>query len=34
MTEPLKKVGNYRLIRRIGHGATAEVFEGRKEGDL
>jgi serine/threonine protein kinase len=34
MTEALKKVGNYRLVRKIGSGATSEVFEGRKEGEI
>ncbi len=33
MTEPLKKVGPYRLWRCIGSGATSEVFEATKEGD-
>jgi hypothetical protein len=32
MTETFKKVGNYKFIRKIGAGATSEVFEGRKEG--
>lgn len=30
----MKKVGNYKFIRKIGSGATSEVFEGRKEGEL
>lgn len=34
MTETLKKVGNYKLVKKIGTGATSEVFEGRKEGEL
>jgi serine/threonine-protein kinase ULK/ATG1 len=34
MSEGLKKVGNYRLVRKIGSGATSEVFEGRKEGEI
>jgi len=34
MTEGIKKVGNYRLIKKIGSGATSEVFEARKDGEL
>jgi hypothetical protein len=30
MAEGLKKVGNYKLVKKIGQGATSEVFEGRK----
>jgi len=30
----LKKVGNYKFIRKIGSGATSDVYEGRKEGEL
>lgn len=32
MTEQFKRVGEYRFIRKIGNGATAEVFEAKKEG--
>lgn len=34
MTETLKKVGNYKFIKKIGSGATSDVYEGRKEGEL
>lgn len=34
MTDALKKVGNYKLIKKIGSGATSEVFQGRKEGEI
>ena len=30
----MKKIGNYKLLKKIGSGATSEVFEGRKEGEL
>ena len=30
MTEQFKKVGDYRFIRKIGKGATSEVFQAKK----
>lgn len=32
MNEALKKIGQYRLMRQIGKGATSEVYEAKKEG--
>ena len=34
MSDGLKRVGKYRLVKKIGAGATSEVYEGRKEGTL
>ena len=34
MSEGFKRVGSYRLVRKIGVGATSEVYEGRKDGTL